>query len=50
MGFDALDHPRRAMVAEKGPDEGVGRSLISPMGNSDGTVTKKVEFQQIGGT
>uniref|UniRef100_A0A7N2N7G9 DUF4283 domain-containing protein n=1 Tax=Quercus lobata TaxID=97700 RepID=A0A7N2N7G9_QUELO len=34
------DQPRRALVDEKGPNEGVGHSLISPVGNSDETVTK----------
>lgn len=40
-GFDALDHPRHAMVDEKGPDKGVWRSLISLVGNFDETLTKK---------
>ena len=38
-GFDALDHPRRVMVEEKGPDDKVGLSLISPVGNSSVTRT-----------
>ena len=33
-GFDVLDHPRRVRVEEKGLDDGVGRSLTPPVGNS----------------
>nr|POE69953.1 hypothetical protein CFP56_57754 [Quercus suber] len=40
-GFDILDHTRHVLEKEKGPNVGEGRSLISPTGDSDETVTNK---------
>ena len=56
-GFDALDHPRRVMVEEKGLDDEWGRYLIPPVGNSgvmrtnmDGTEVTEFNSQNHGQT